>query len=116
LRPPTTLAEDPFAANCAPGDIVVRPDCGREPTEAGDPGGWLQVSLFFLVCAVVIGITGALWWRSRHMRDERRRAGLDPVDVARRSGEGVRPQERRSTRSDPVAETSSKRPEASAGT
>lgn len=90
LRSPTTLPDDPFASNCSPGEIVQRPDCGREPVDAGDPGGWLQVSLFFLTCAVILGMVGFIWWRSRAARDERRRAGLDPVDVARRSGSGTR--------------------------
>lgn len=115
LRPPTTLVEDPFATDCSPGNIVVRPDCGREPVDPGDPGGWLQVSLFFLVCGVVLAIVGMLWRRSRRLREERARSGRDPLTVARRRGRGVRTQTRRSTRSEPVADTSENRPEASAG-
>ena len=94
LRTPTTLAADPFAENCPPGEIVRGPNCGREPQSKDDPGGWLQVSLFFLVCGVVLGIVGFVWWRARAARAERKAAGLDPVDVARRRGEGVRPSEK----------------------
>ncbi|MFZ4519129.1 MAG: hypothetical protein ACOYOP_12120 [Microthrixaceae bacterium] len=94
LRTPTTLAQDPFAENCPPGQIVRGPNCGREPQSKDDPGGWLQVSLFFLVCAVIIGIGAFVWWRARAARAERKAAGLDPVDVARRRGEGVRPTEK----------------------
>ncbi len=102
LRTPTTLAGAPLE-NCAPGNIVRLPDCGREPQSAGDRGGWLQVSLFFLVCGVVLLIMGFVWWRSRVARRERQAAGKDPVTMARASGQGVR----RSTRKEPVAETSS---------
>lgn len=102
LRTPTTLAGAPLE-NCAPGNIVRLPNCGREPQSAGDPGGWLQVSLFFLVCGVVLLIMGFVWWRSRVARREREAAGRDPVTMARASGQGVR----RSTRKEPVAETSS---------
>lgn len=109
----TTVAEPDVGptSECSPGHIVRRPDCGVAPTSPTDPGGWLQVSMFYLICAAVLGIIGLVWWRSRIARDRRRAAGLDPVALARASGQGVR----RSTRSEPVAETSSNRPEASAG-
>lgn len=97
-------------SECSPGHIVRRPDCGVAPKSPTDPGGWLQVSMFYLICAAVLGIAVFVWRRSRIARDRRRAAGLDPVALAKASGQGVR----RSTRSDPVAETSSK-PEASAG-
>lgn len=98
-------------SECSPGHIVRRPDCGVAPQSPTDPGGWLQVSLFYLICVAVLGIVGLVWWRSRVARRKRREAGLDPVTLARASGQGVR----RSTRSEPTAETSSKHPEASAG-
>ncbi len=109
----TTVAEPDVGptSECSPGHIVRRPDCGVAPTSPTDPGGWLQVSMFYLICAAVLGIVGLVWWRSRIARNRRRAAGLDPVTLARASGQGVR----RSTRSEPVAETSSNRPEASAG-
>ena len=96
LRPPTTLApEAPTiqGSDCGPGNIVRPPYCGQEPESRDDPGGWLQVTLFFLVCAVVIGMVAFVWWRSRVARRERTAAGLDPVAVARRSGQGLRPGE-----------------------
>ncbi len=107
----TVVADVGPVSECSPGDIVRRPDCGIPPESPTDPGGWLQVSLFYLICAAVVGLIAFVWWRSRVARNERRAAGLDPVDVARARGQGVR----RSTRSDPVAETSSKVPDANAG-
>ena len=97
LRPPTTLTVDEpqiQGSDCGPGHIVRPPYCGQEPKSRDDPGGWLQVSLFFIVCGVVIAMCLFVWWRSRVMRRERAAAGLDPVSVARRSGEGLRPGER----------------------
>lgn len=122
LRPPTTLAADApglQGSDCGPGNIVRPAYCGEEPESKDDPGGWLQVSLFFIVCVVVLGMGGFIWWRSRVIRRERRAAGLDPEDVARRRGAGLRPGEtqptRRSTRSDPVTDSSAKRPDSIAG-
>lgn len=110
--PTTTIGPDVGpTSECAPGHIVRRPDCGIAPKSPTDPGGWLQVSLFYLICGSIAIIIGLVWWRSRVARNRRRAAGLDPVTLARASGQGVR----RSTRSEPVAESSSNRPEASAG-
>jgi hypothetical protein len=72
------------------GEIIPRPNQGMAPRDAGDPGGWLQVSLFFLLCAAVFGMALAVWWISRRARARRDAAGLDPVELARRRGEGVR--------------------------
>lgn len=80
----------PTEADCGPGNIVRFPNCGEEPASKDDPGGWLQVSLFFVICAAVIAIAVVLWWRSRSVRRRRREAGRDPVDLARARGEGVR--------------------------
>lgn len=94
--PTTTLEREPLpgqaptGAECGPGNIVRHPDCGREPVDAGDPGGSLQVTLFFLVCAAVVGMAAAVWWRARRARARRRAAGLDPLELARARGEGVR--------------------------
>ncbi len=98
-------------SECSPGHIVQRPDCGVAPKSPTDPGGWLQVSMFYLICAAVLGIVVSVWWRSRIARDRRRAAGLDPVTLAKARGQGVR----RNTRNEPVAETSSNRPDATAG-
>lgn len=82
----TTLPTD----NRQLGEIIPQPNAGREPQTAGEPGGWLQVSLFYLLVVAVIVIVGAVWWTSRRARQRREAAGLDPVSVARRRGEGVR--------------------------
>jgi hypothetical protein len=97
--------------NCAPGHIVRLPNCGREPASPTDPGGWLQVSLFFLICGVILLLMAGVWWRSRSVRRAREADGTDPVSRARARGQGVR----RSTRNEPVEDSSSKRPEATAG-
>lgn len=73
------------------GDIIPKPNSGKAPETAGDPGGWLQVSLFFLICAAVIVIALAVWRQSRKARERRAAVGLDPVELAKRRGEGVRP-------------------------
>lgn len=72
------------------GEIIPRPYTGMEPQDPGDPGGWLQVSLFFLLCAAVFGMCVAVWWISRRARQRRDAAGFDPVELARQRGEGVR--------------------------
>ena len=97
--------------NCAPGHIVRLPNCGREPQSPTDPGGWLQVSLFFMICGVLLAIMGFVWWRSRVARRARADAGQDPLSRARATGQGMR----RSTRNEPEADTSANRPEANAG-
>lgn len=98
----TTLAASPASAqpgattstlpvdNREFGEIIPKPNAGKAPETPGDPGGWLQVSLFFLICAVVLLIVGIVWWQSKKARDQRAAAGLDPVSVARARGEGVR--------------------------
>jgi hypothetical protein len=72
------------------GDMIPKPNTGMEPQSPGDPGGWLQVSLFFLICAAIVVIGLAVWWTSRRARQRRSEAGLDPVDLARARGAGVR--------------------------
>ncbi|MFM7069068.1 MAG: hypothetical protein ACKOYM_06360 [Actinomycetes bacterium] len=72
------------------GRIIQRPNAGKPPEQPGDPGGWLQVSLFFLICGVIVLIVLFVWWRSKLLRQRRAEAGLDPVDVAKRAGRGVR--------------------------
>jgi hypothetical protein len=72
------------------GNSLPKPGQGMEPQDAGDPGGFLQVSLFFLICAAIV-VIGLLVWRSSHRaRSRRSAAGLDPVAVARSQGQGVR--------------------------
>ena len=72
------------------GNSLPKPNRGMEPQDAGDPGGWLQTSLFFLICGAIVVIVGLVWWSSRRARLRREAAGLDPVSVARRTGAGVR--------------------------
>lgn len=72
------------------GKSLVRPNEGMEPQSPGDPGGWLQSSLFFIVCGAVILMTIGVSLRARKLRASRKSAGYDPVDLARKRGEGVR--------------------------
>jgi len=88
-QPGATTTTDPVD-NRRFGDIIPEPNSGKAPETPGDPGGWLQVSLFFLICAAVIGIVALVWWQSRKARERRAAAGLDPVELAKRRGEGTR--------------------------
>ncbi len=72
------------------GNSLPKPNRGMEPQDAGDPGGWLQTSLFFLICGAIVAIVGLVWWSSRRARARRDAAGFDPVEMARRKGVGVR--------------------------
>lgn len=72
------------------GKSITRPNEGMEPQDPGDPGGWLQSSLFFIVCGAVILLAVGVSMRSRQIRERRKAAGRDPVDLARARGEGVR--------------------------
>ena len=72
------------------GNSLPKPNRGMVPQDAGDPGGWLQTSLFFIICGGIVVIVGAVWWSSRRARLRREAAGLDPAQVARRQGVGVR--------------------------
>lgn len=82
----TTLPEDRRVF----GKSLPRPNEGMEPQDPGDPGGWLQSSLFFIVCGAVILLALGVSYQSRRIRERRKAAGRDPVDVARARGEGVR--------------------------
>ncbi len=53
------------AAQAAPHIIPLPNEGGRKPTQAGDPGGSLQLVLAGLLFAVVLGGAAYLWWRSR---------------------------------------------------
>ena len=72
------------------GNSLPKPNRGAAPQSAGDPGGWLQTSLFFLICGGVVLIAVAVWRISRRARLRRTAAGLDPVQLARARGKGVR--------------------------
>lgn len=83
------------------GDIIPGPNEGSEPQDPGDPGGWLQVSLFFLVCGAILVIVGAVWLSSRRARRAQEAEGRDPVSLARARGEGLRPPRSAETTEDP---------------
>jgi hypothetical protein len=72
------------------GNSLTRPNQGMEPQDAGDPGGWLQQSLFFLICGGIVVIALLVWRSSNRARAARTAAGQDPVTLARARGEGVR--------------------------
>lgn len=82
----TTLPEDDSEL----GRIIPLPNSGREPTSPGDRGGWQQVTLFFAICAVIIGIGAYVWWRGRRNRAQLRARGVDRVEWARSHGGDVR--------------------------
>ncbi|MEI7886452.1 MAG: hypothetical protein WCJ04_03585 [Actinomycetes bacterium] len=82
----TSLPED----NRLLGNSIQRPNMGMKPLSPTDPGGWLQVSLFFLICGAIILIACAVWYSSKKKRSKRADAGLDPVSLARATGKGVR--------------------------
>ena len=82
----TSLPED----NRLLGNSIQRPNMGMKPLSPTDPGGWLQVSLFFLICGGIILIAFAVWYSSKKKRAKRAEAGLDPVSLARAKGQGVR--------------------------
>jgi hypothetical protein len=96
LLPSTAAAQGGVTTTTDPidnrrlGDIIPEPNSGKAPETPGEPGGWLQVSLFFLICGAVIAMVLAVWLQGRRARARRAAAGLDPVDLARQRGEGVR--------------------------
>lgn len=94
LDPPVT-AVTPETTSTLPsggelGNIVPKPNSGREPETPGDPGGSQQVALFFVLCFVIAAMVGVMWWRSRVARSTRAAEGHDPVTVATRHGGDVR--------------------------
>lgn len=72
------------------GEIIPKPNSGRAPESPGDPGGWMQVTLFFAICTAIILIAVFVWWRSRQARRRREAEGRDPVSLAKARGEGLR--------------------------
>jgi hypothetical protein len=72
------------------GNSLPKPGQGMAPQDPGDPGGWLQTSLFFLICGAILVIVGLVWRSSSRARARRAADGQDPVQLARARGEGVR--------------------------
>jgi len=76
--------------NRTQGNSITRPNQGADPLSPSDPGGWLQVSLFYLICVGVFGMAGLVWLSSRRARARQVAAGQDPLTRAKVSGKGVR--------------------------
>lgn len=89
-QPGETTTTLPLDTRTGLGDIVPKPNSGREPLTPGDPGGWQQGMLFFIICAAIIVIVGVVAWTGMRARKRRDAAGYDPVELARQRGEGVR--------------------------
>lgn len=81
--PTTSLPE--VETERVPGDIIPAPNSGRAPESPSDPGGWLQLSLFFIVLAAIVGMATYVWWQSKKARARRKAAGLDPFENAKRA-------------------------------
>ena len=60
-EPPTVTTEPPDAEQ----GIIPEPNSGREPTEAGDRGGALQVAVLVGIVAGVAAIATLIVWESR---------------------------------------------------
>ncbi len=95
------------------GNSLPKPNSGATPTNSGEPGGSRQAALFWMVLVAIVVIVLLVWRSSARARRRREEAGLDPVSLAKAAGKGVRgdPQTRSSTLSDPVAPSSTKRPD-----
>lgn len=89
-QPGETTTTLPIDTRTGLGDIVPKPNSGREPLTPGDPGGWQQGMLFFLICGAIILIACVVIWTGMRARKRRDAAGFDPVELARQRGEGVR--------------------------
>lgn len=76
--------------NRVQGNSITRPNEGADPQSPADPGGWLQVSLFYLICGGIFLMVGLVWFSSRRARARQKAAGTDRLSVAKRSGKGLR--------------------------
>lgn len=95
------------------GNSLPKPNSGATPTSSGEPGGSRQAALFWMVLVAIAVIIVLVWRSSARARSRREKAGLDPVSLAKATGKGVRgsSQTRSSTLSEPVAPSSTKRPD-----
>ena len=98
----TTLA---FAPGGIP-SMLPRPNTGVAPRDADDRGGWAQTGVFLGILASGVIIAGLVFLESR--RKLRAQAEAEGGAASNQTVDDS------STRSDPVAETSEKRPESSA--
>jgi len=79
---PATDPDGDIATDDAPlqgGHIIPQPNSGREPTDAGDRGGALQVALFFVIVAGVAGLGGLAY---RDVRKAQRRRAAEASSQA----------------------------------
>jgi hypothetical protein len=78
---PTTTIED----DGNPNSVIPLPNSGRAPQQPGDRGGWMQITLFFLVIAamgvifILIGVS-----TTKRTRRKKREAGLVTTRRVRR--------------------------------
>lgn len=85
----------------APHSIPL-PNSGAEPKSATDRGGWVQEAIFFGICGAILFMLGLVILESR--RKLRARAAAEAGST----------QDRTSTRSEPVAESSVNSPDSTA--
>lgn len=93
--PPTTVETPPDFP------LLDRPNSGRLPEHATDFGGWAQFAVFG---GIVAAVGGGLLLIVRESRRKKRLAGVSPQPGSIAS----------STRSEPHADTSAKRPDSTA--
>ena len=95
--PGITTTTQPLSGGSDLGHIISRPNSGAAPQTPGDPGGWMQVWLFWVVCIALVGMSLYVWRRSRKARAELKAEGHDRVTVARAHAHGRGPRTPRST-------------------
>lgn len=93
--PPTTAETPPDFP------LLDRPNSGRPPEHATDFGGWAQFAVFG---GIMVAVGGGILLIAAESRRKKRRAGVSPQAGATAS----------STRSEPHADTSAKRPDSTA--
>ncbi len=103
--PATSAQEAPNEPQVEVPHIIPRPNSGAEPKAATDRGGWVQEAIFFSICGAILFIALLVFLESRRKLRARAEAEAKAAEVA---------QQRSSTRSEPVAETSAKAPDSNA--
>jgi hypothetical protein len=64
--------------------IIPLPNSGHKPADAGDPGGFLQVSLFFFICGAIVLICGLIYLDARRKKRRREAATSTSATAAPR--------------------------------